>query len=467
LVRIQQLLGLIAILITSLSFYLHLHWSRHRSPMAMTAASLLMLVPLYFISSGTNELWIESAIRPEAVGTFVFSFLFLGITLSSLAFSNVLNRNFFIVGGVLTLCSSYFLLLLKPAWGLAFPLSFVPYFLFLFVRRFRAPSAYTLLYSLTFVVSLNLFPLILGFKSDRASKDFLPFTLVSIHAKQISTLESSEDDETTRFLADLTSTLRNAAPEKNWNMLHFDGDFLLYKTSFFESERLRLGLSPDRFRSLCYSVYFQTWLRRPVLMAGKVGNQLRAFLCDGQRFLCQNIDTDKARDLVRLACLHTPSSSPFDQSFVKRIYEDWTEQLNLNRDLELPSLWLMRKFSHLLHSISLPLQLAVLVATLCSWVLVWRWVYRSGNSVDEGPANERPSLSCSAFVVATLTTLIYGCAMTVAISHSFDIERHYIALGIPLSVLTVRSLSFLCEFTFLTIRTTLVTKLERTVGAQR
>ena len=464
LVRIQQFLGLIAILITFVSFYLHLHGSSHRSPISMTATALLMLVPLYFISLGTNELWIESAIRPEAVFTFVFSFLFLGITLSSLAFSSVLNRNFFVVGGVLTLCSSYFLLLLKPAWGLAFPLSFVPYFLFLFVRRFRSPSAHTLLLSSIFVVSLNFFPLILGFKHDRGSKDFLPFTLVSIHARQISTIGSS-DDETTRFLADLTAALRNATPETDWDILHLDGDFLLYKTPFFEQERQRLGLSPDRFRSLCYSVYFQTWLRRPVLMAEKVGDQLAAFLCDGQQFLCENIGTDKARDLVRLACLNTPSPSPFDQSFVKRIYEDWTEQLNRNRDLKLPSLSLIRWFSHRLRSISLPLQLTVLFATLCSCVLVWRWVYRSGNSADHPPANERTLLS-SAFVVATLTTVIYGCAMTVAISHSFDEERYYITLGIPLSVLSVRSLSLLCELIFLTIRNGRVTKLDRTVGAQ-
>ena len=98
LVRIQQFLGLIAILITSLAFYLHLHWSRHRSPVVLITTALLMLVPLYFVSLGTNELWIESAIRPEAVCTFVFSFLFLGITLSSLAFSSVLNRKFFVVG---------------------------------------------------------------------------------------------------------------------------------------------------------------------------------------------------------------------------------------------------------------------------------------------------------------------------------------------------------------------------------
>jgi hypothetical protein len=451
LVRIQQCLGLIAILITSVSFYLHLHWSSRRSPMAMIATALLMLVPLYFISLGTNQLWIESAIRPEAVFTFVFSFLFLGITLSSLAFSSVLNRNFLVLGGLLTLCSSYLLFLLKPAWGLAFPLSFLPYCLFLFVRRFRAPSAQTLLYSLIFVVSLHFFPLILGFKHDRASEDFLPFTLVSIHAKQISTISSS-DEETTRFLADLTATLRRATPENDWGILHFDGDFLLYKTPFFEKERQRLGLSPDRFHSLCYSVYFQTLLRRPVLMAEKVGIQLAAFLRNGQRFLCENIGTDKARDLVRLACLNTPLSSPFDQSFVKRIYKDWTQQLNLNRNLELPSLSLIRGISHFVHSISLPLQLTVLFATLCSYVLVWRWVYHSGDSTDEAPANGRPLLS-SAFVIATLATLIYGCATTVAISHSFDVERYYITLGIPLSVLTVRSLSFLGELIFFEIRT--------------
>jgi hypothetical protein len=452
-VRAQQLLGLAAIFVLFFAFYLHLHWSQPRSALALAASCILMLIPLYFLSLGTNELWIESALRPESICAFFFSFLFLGLTLSSLALSEGLGARSFILGGLLAISASYCLLLLKPSWGLAFPLSFCPYLALVFIRRVRLRTAWALAGGLTFVLLLQTVPVIFGFRRDRMSKDFLPFTLVSIHAKQISALShspgyrlDSQVDKTAAFLADVNSAVRRAESKNSWTILKFDGDLLLRKSSFFEEEQERLGISPEQFRDLCYRVYFQTWLSCPALMTEKIVNQLAAFTRDGQRFVCQNMDPAKAQALLRLGISMISPAPPCDDPLPKRIYNDWVDKLDHLGNIDFPSVRVIQLFSRMVGKVSLPLQLTVLLAWACSLFCGWRWFWGLIQRNVVGQHSAGIAFVGSVFVVSTLTTLVYGSALSVAISHSFDGGRYYVTLGVPLSVLTVRSQCFLFEF---------------------
>ncbi len=421
----QHLLGLMSGLCWLAAFRFWLVWlpgKYAQSALAWWCAAAC--VALYLCNPAT--LAFESQIRPEAV----FPFFCLAQIATTLAFLRARWG-----GGpagllLLTAAGSTLLaavcLSLKPSWGFA---GAVPFGVILLgalrggvrvTRLVRAGPVVAAAVALVFW--LNVVPRIAGWVPDMTCGSFMAGTLFTVHADIIAremhdrAARGRLDAEELRFLEKLDTRIAESRKlEKSaYLLLGHDADYLFYYSDALANlPRVPAGDS-EMQNSYLRMAYLNAVFAEPVMVASKVMRQLESTYGDA-------------------------SKSVFMRSVQWRpLFERTYACLN---DAQLPELpgHLQESFSHTLGKLkdSTPLQPPMLEAPyapprwffrgVVSWVLTGI-VLLGGVAICASPWLGRMNVgggfvpALRAFAVVWASS--FGSALTVAVVHSFDIDRY-------------------------------------------
>jgi hypothetical protein len=250
----------------------------------------------------------------------------------------------------------------------------------------------------------------MSWQPDLRSRDFLPRTLVSVHADLILQAWSENkhrgpeiSEEDAKFLADLHQAWVGAREgEHNFEQLGFDPDHIFYRTRVFEDLPVAAEEGPE---------YLMGWYRNALLwapwsFAGKWWNQTW--------FAYHPRHTLWYVELIRLRRDYERSLSEIERVDPSRTPLAWAIQQQLQGPseqlaktlperqsitVELPR-WLWDLFQQLL--------IYALVICLLGWL--WGVFVRESWSVG---------LECGLWAMTSL-----GAVLTVAVTHSFDIDRY-------------------------------------------
>ena len=424
-VRAQQFFGLASAPLLWFGLRIWLSLFPKRRAICHGFAVLMGAIIAAICLLNTTQVRFEMTIEPEGMLAF-FILTYLALALAYIRMRWVSHQNIpAIVFGVGTLLSSYCVLLLKPSWGFAL----IPSFLLLIAGIFGA-GARSLRWIPTFAAilatgSLFILPHLLGFRTDTTSREFLPFTLVSIHAAQIIQNAEKEHliaetdppggDQEVRFYQGLKQAWIEARKVPlGCPSLGFAPDYIMYTKDFFRGFATEQKLTNSDLIKLCYTTYFTTWMESPGAMLAKIGKELRIFLSAPSRdFAAHSVSKRRALDIsVRfspsLQVLLTEAESkdylrnqPMYLAYLahlEKVYQDGWQIDCVN--------WL-RYVAIALAKLASIIQIAFFV----SLVLIF-W---SRKFLD---------LRLPALAAVMISTAVYGNMLTVGVVHTLDLDRY-------------------------------------------
>lgn len=421
----QHLLGL------ATGGLLWLLWRQWRASLTATrlpawADALLGLALVTFFLRSGSVLHFEHQIRPEAIFPF-FAALDVCLLFGFLSawFRDRHPRRAAWRGGVSVFVTAL-LYQLKPSFGLTVGVALLP-LPWAFVHPWtRDPfPRRALVVTVSVAVVLATFLLVVPERrfaaSDEFSREFLPETLLTVHAGLIhQQLEQDVRDRVAtplgpEFLATASDALgrellRAAHPEsKPYESLGYNPDFLMYRRDSF-CRWLYDRLPAAQANAFCYRAYGRAAWHHPLGMAAKIGRQLRIFYS-----------------------LHCPAFWPAAKFKEEKLYRKTNEALN----------W--PNYQQTLHS--LPLGATYLQATarlqrsgaeyrLPSWTVKANVVasvcylpilglFLAGLAfVRTWPAEQRTGWWASGSLVALVYGLNFGNCLTISVVHSLDVARY-------------------------------------------
>lgn len=246
-------------------------------------APFIGLVGMAVYLFGADSIFFEHSLRPEAIFPF-FALAHLAALFGCVR--RVLegdDRGWAVAGlGALALGLDYVLLSLKPSWGFASLVAPAVLAVCFFLRRAKRDRL-----ALAAACGLGVFivwilhgvlPRGLHWKPDQFSRLFLPQTLVSVHADKVvaeferGALEPHEME----FAGRLGRAFEGARAGKGvqpYSTLGFNPDFILYESGVFQS----LPVAPDSVearRGYLLGLYFRSLRARPWDFAAKWGGEL-------------------------------------------------------------------------------------------------------------------------------------------------------------------------------------------------
>jgi hypothetical protein len=308
--RVQQFFGLASAPLLWLGLRIWLSLFPKRTAICHGFAVLMGAISAAIFLWNTTQVRFEMTIEPEGMLA-VFVLAYLVVALVYIRMRWVSRRDLpAIVSGATTLLASYCVLLLKPSWGFAL----IPSFLLLIGGIF-GPGTRWLRWipSLTAVLAtggLSILPHLLGFRTDTNSREFLPFTLVSIHAAQIvrnaekehllAETDQPATDQDARFYQELKQAWLDARKVPlGCPTLGFAPDDIMYTKDFFRRFAAEQKLSDSELINLCYRTYFKTWLESPGAMLLKIGKELRIFLsAPSSDFAAHSVSKRRSLDIA-------------------------------------------------------------------------------------------------------------------------------------------------------------------------
>jgi hypothetical protein len=309
-VRFQQFLGLAGAPLVWFGLRIWLSLFPKRTTLCHGVAVFLGAITAAIYLLNTTQVRFEMTIEPEGVlAFFVLTYLFLALAYIRTRW--VSHKDLpAIVFGAATLLTSYCVLLLKPSWGFAL----IPSFLLLVAGVFGAGLRRLLRWIPIFAAvvvtgALFIFPHLLGFRPDAASRTFLPFTLVSIHAAQIlqnaekehliTEPDTTSPDQEDRFYQDLKQAWIAAQKVPfRCPTLGFSPDYIMHTKDFFRGFATEQKLTDSDLIRLCYTTYFKTWMGSPGTMLAKIGKEVRTFLSAPSRdFAAHSVSRKRALDI--------------------------------------------------------------------------------------------------------------------------------------------------------------------------
>jgi len=397
----------------------------------------LGLAALSLYMWGTRTILFEHMIRPEAVFPFVGALQMA----FCLAFAKARwmggGRNALVVSAAAGIVAGGIALNLKPSWGFA---GLVPLALVV-VSLWRATPA-TRLRSLLGVclgfliasVPLVLLPSLAGWKKDKASRTFLPGTLASVHAGMIAKSLGERarrgllDPEEMRFAEDFSRTVREATlHNKSFPVLGWDCDFIFYRSGLFARLPHGANTSPETLRSYLLGLYFQALADQPLAFAGKWGRELRLAYCPApmdlfRPKLCPRRYYQETDDLLKNRRAEIGGHLPGDWK------TGWETYWNRCRELAATS----PNDGVITRRISPGVIKFAAAALLPS--LLFLPAFAGLVFLRRGMETLRPAAAASLIVAA----VSFAAAMTVAIVHSFDLNR-YLNLLVPTDVFLIAS----------------------------
>lgn len=305
---------------------------------------------------------------------------------------------------------------LKPSWGFAVLLSPLVLVIGVVVRRggkSLALCAAPLFVGVLLVLLFNaVLPAVTGWKTDRAAGRFLPTLLFAVHADILA--ESLEQDvrlgkatpEEAAFLGRLRGELEESRRRKGtYRLLGFNPDYLMFQSKALANLP---GVSTlPQLRSYCFGNYLRALGRQPGRFANKWFLQIRSVVCPNPKFLSRSSCNFLKLYEDSLHNLPSRGNLPDGKLAVSLLsLPPATEALTarLTHRTETGPGWL-REAAEAGALLYLPSLILCLLAPVFG--LFW--------------FREHYVLFCGAWIVAAAGL---SSALTVAIIHSFDIDRY-------------------------------------------
>lgn len=370
----------------------------------------------------------ETLLRPESIFPF-FALLQTGCTLAFLrARWHGTCRGRVIAFGAFAVWCAALCLGLKPSWGFA---AAVPVAALLAGIVSAGEPAKRRASALALVGGLLLsglwqkgVPSAAGWIADDQAKVFLPATLFTVHAGLIARTMHEQavggptDDEATAFLAHLDRRLAESRKLRKYKVLGHDPDYLMYHSDALAALPGDAGTSADARASYFRSAYFAAWRARPAGMLAKIGRQVLLAHADPPTSLHRSsvpwrVHFESARGFPSV---YPPPALP------PQLAAGWDELFR--RCSELASTERKRRtfvpaLPPWFHGLGLGALVGFLTVAGLGVFPAGRWLFR-----------DRPELRPAARVFAVIVITHLGMVLTVAVVHSFDIER-YLALLSP------------------------------------
>jgi hypothetical protein len=395
-----------------------------------------------------NTIFYEEAIRPEAV----FPILALAQTYFCMVYARarwIGGPNWLLaLAGSLAMLFALICLSAKPSWGFAAIIPFALVVAGIFGKKEwqqLAPRIFTLVLGFVLVLFwLKILPPALGWIPDERSKGFLPATLFTVHAPTISKVlharvESGKSTpQEIGFLEKWDKRISESSQLEvtSYHILDHDPDYLFYHSDAIA--RLPDADSSEKARKYMFSAYFDSLLQFPFEISAKILRQLvyahsdltRSLYRRDSNLLKKFQGSIKSMDFYRL-----PKIDPTIAASYKKVREQTVNFLETSSGKLVfgPS---VNKF----------LTLGLGPVFLGLWMLGWPFLAAhlffynkkaSGNLVD------------ATLVFGILWASAVGTTFTVAVVHSFDIDRYLHLLSVQhsliLAVATVLTLQFACN----------------------
>lgn len=370
----------------------------------------------------------ETLLRPESIFPF-FALLQTGCTLAFLrARWHGTCRGCVIASGALAVLCAALCLSLKPSWGFA---AAVPVAALLAGIVSAGEPAKRRASVLALVCGLLLsglwqkgVPYATGWIGDDDAKVFLPATLFTVHADLIARTMHEQaagglpDDEETAFLAHLDRRLAESRKLRKYKVLGHDPDYLMYHSDALAELPGDADMSADARASYFRSAYFAAWRAHPGGMLAKIGRQVLLAHADPPTSLHRSsvpwrIHFRSARgfpSVYRPPALPPELAAGWDKLFRQCAELASSEKKRRTFVPPLPP-WL--------HGVGLGALVGFLTVAGVGVFPAGRRLFRA-----------RPELRPAAQVFAVIVITHLGMVLTVAVVHSFDIER-YLALLSP------------------------------------
>lgn len=411
-------------------------------PSVRASAFWVQCIGIVFLASfllNASTILHESAIRPEAI----FPALALGQICLCLIYARARwgSRRPVIacLSGAFSVLLAFICLSVKPSWGFA---AMIPFGLLLLgvcgkgLKKDVFVRAAPLLLAGCLAASwFKLVPSAFGWIPEKSAGNFLPATLFSVHAPVIAKLVQQRIDEGSalpgeaEFLGSLERRIdesRKVSPPV-YTILGHDPDYLMYRSGVLgEISGL---VPPGEEREYMFTAFRDAALFSPLESAGKVLRQMRAAFSDlsqtlyrnGYRYDLKLEDSIRLMDSSRLP--NAGDGLEFSYSKVRAESADLLE--NSNGKVRLgPGL------NGLLARIVGPLFLGF-------WVLAWPFLTIA--IVSRREWFQPPGLPGAILAMGILWAACLGSALTVAVVHSFDINRYLHLLSAPQSLFLAAS----------------------------
>jgi hypothetical protein len=445
-VKLQQFLGLAGAPLLWLSVRLWLSLYPTRSRLCHSVGVYFGAVASWIYLSNTTQVRSELTIMPEGLLAF-FLLAYLACALAYFRarwFSPHLRSAILFGAGSFLL--SYSILLLKPAWGFAILTSLVLVAAGVFGPGSRALRFVPVVLAVAGAAGLFAMPNLLGFETDSASRTFLPFTLVSIHAAQIvqneakyppATQGQDPDQSELKFYQELAQVWNDARtdPFKS-KTLGFNPDYIMYTRGFFSKFQAEQHLNDTELIRLCYSAYLRTWLQAPGAMLAKIGKEIGIFLLgSGTDFSAHSFKKQQALDM---AARFNPSLQDlFAQARSREYLQAQPAYLSYLGNLErvYQRGWQINCVNWLRYVALVIAKLSCLLQLAFFGVLAVVLFRKSLSPL------RLPALSATMVIAA-----VYGNMLTIAVVHSLGSDRYRTSYSPALLVALAIIISFLIAF---------------------
>lgn len=443
---VQHFMGLLSGVVWMLAFGLYLTWLP-LSVAGRTAAWWIAALCLGAYLCNPATLAFETQIRPEAV----FPVFALGQIAAVLEMCRARWRT----GKLGSVCLAAFVsallsvicLSLKPSWGFA---AGVPFLVAVIVALARAPlpmpsrASILLSSAVALVLWIAIVPSWVRWIPETASGSFLAGTLFTVHADIIArdmhrrAAEENLDAAEMKFLRKLDTRLAESRsqPKQTYPLLGHDADYLFYRSDLlFGLPGVPPGEDKQAWSKYLRTAYLRAAFADPAAIAGKVWRQLTTVFSDATESVFKPsvqwrklfVRTNKSLDEAPFP----PSQALHIRESLERVRECTAEQPSKLTVCLAPPRWILQG----------PV----------SWILA-AVVVLGGLAILSSPfwQNAYPRLVPGIFAFAVVWSSAFGAVFTVALIHSFDIDRYgmllsschtlLIACGIVLFGAFVRSL---------------------------
>lgn len=418
---VQQILGIISGVFFIFAWQ---SWIKLLPPVRLVrAGSWLFLVAfLALFICNPQTILFEVQIRPEAImNIVVFAQLYCVLRYVHARWRGGSDREVMLFGAM-GIVLAYAAFELKPSWALAVPITCLPMG-FGLIKRWRPflPGVASVALALVLMVVLLWLPKKVFFKTDVASKTFLPMVLFALHADLINAdmhahLKSASDKDK-EFLTLFDQEFANAKNrDHNYETLGFDPDYLMFGSSFFYTVKAYSGGTNESFSQFCKQAYLDAARHNPAGLLHKVSSQFSKFIFMKESTIFrQRIDWQKAWQ-------SSAESIPADSTtFFKGPAGN-----KLGVYLES-----MKPLTQLPHEVRGGQDLRDSAKRITNSLLVWELLFMAAFVVALcwKPLAE---FRLAGAMVLLLYGAPFGNALTVSIIHALDISRYRYSYGPPL-----------------------------------
>ena len=439
---IQHIMGVLSGLIWWLIWKEWVKWlpANWRNTLGINIVGLLFLA-LYLWNA--NAITSEEMIRPEGI----FPLLSLMQTFLCISYARLRWKEDSLFGscitGALAVLMGFICISAKPSWGFAglVPIVFTLAGSIAPLRLARLPSRILPLAlgcALVFVW-LDCIPKWTRWIIDSSSRTFLPSTLVTIHAPIVSKFLHSEADKgklNDTEMSFLNNWDRRLEESKNltrtsYSILGYDPDYLMYHSDALDL--IRNSKTTEEFRTFLLRIYIHSALSYPNLIFVKVGNQvLVAFgdlsksLYQNERNICNNLERSiKSMDYYALPLVGTNIETSYQEVRNKTVNFISKGSSSL-------------KFGPSIHNFLLRGLGPVILG-----IIMLAWIPALAYYTLKNAHGKNSDFTNALKIFSILWTTSIGTILSVAIVHSFDIDRYLYLLSPQYSILLAAGISFL------------------------